>query len=312
MPAMAGYVNFSPDKDIPSLEEKVVLVTGGTAGLGRASIVALAKHNPAHIYFTGRNATAAQSLISDVATINPSVSLTFLEMDMTSLASVKAATKRFVHDRLDILMCNAGIMASPPGLSKDGFEMQFAVNHLGNAMVIQQVLPVLLRTAALPGADVRVVSLTSTGWRGHPKGGVLFDEVRTTQDGIGGSWIRYGQSKLANIVYAAELARRYPSILTVSVHPGVVETGLVTNLDPVRKAFVYAANFVQGTSIMKTEQGCYSQLWVAAGGKRDEMLNGAFYMPVGVLSNDKLDKTAKSQELAKRLWDWTADVLAKY
>jgi NAD(P)-dependent dehydrogenase (short-subunit alcohol dehydrogenase family) len=113
-------------------------------------------------------------------------------MDMLSLASVKAATKEFAHDRLDILMCNAGIMAVPPALSNDGFETQFAINHLAHAMMIQQLLPVLLQTAERPGSDVRVVCLTSLGWRGHPKGGVLYDEVRTPMDKFFGSWIRYG------------------------------------------------------------------------------------------------------------------------
>ncbi|KAK7757521.1 hypothetical protein SLS62_000536 [Diatrype stigma] len=205
-PHMSGHVDFSPDTDIPSLRNKVILVTGGTAGLGKASIEALAKHEPAHIYFTGRNATAAQSLISSITQSNPSVALTFLEMDMGSLSTVKAALKRFAHDRLDILMCNAGIMASPAGLSKDGFEIQFAINHLGNAMVIQQLLPILKKTAEEPGSDI----------------------------------------------------------------------------------------------------------WVAAAAKRDELVNGAFYMPVGVESNSMLDKTAKDDELARKLWEWTDEVLAKF
>jgi len=71
-------------------------------------------------------------------------------------------------------------------------------------------------------------------------------------------------------------------------------------------------NYLMGVSLLREEQGCYSQLWCAAGGKRNEMVNGAWYMPVGVMSNDKLDKTAKSLELATKLWDWTQDVLAKY
>lgn len=113
-------------------------------------------------------------------------------MDMLSLASVKATTNKFAHDRLDVLICNAGIMAVPPAVSKDGFETQFATNHLAHAMIIQQLLPVLLRTAERPGSDVRVVSLTSLGWRGHPAGGVLYDKVRTSMERFFGSWIRYG------------------------------------------------------------------------------------------------------------------------
>lgn len=176
---------------VPIVFQKLTSLLG-TAGLGKESVEALAKHEPAHIYFTGRNATAAQAIISNIAENNPSVPLTFLEMDMGSLSTVKAAMNRFAHDRLDILMCNAGIMASPAGLSKDGFEIQFAINHLGNAMVIQQLLPILNKTAEEPGSDVRMIALTSVGWRGHPRGGILFDELRTTQEGIAGSWIRYG------------------------------------------------------------------------------------------------------------------------
>lgn len=120
----------------------------------------------------------------------------------------------------------------------------------------------------------------------------------------------YSQAKLANIIYAAELSRRYPHILSVSVHPGVVKTGLVTNLPPVKRAFVGVTNWIQG--MLEPHQGCWSQLWVAAAAKRDELVNGAFYMPVGVESNSMLDKTAKDEMLARRLWEWTDEVLAKY
>ncbi len=121
------------------------------------------------------------------------------------------------------------------------------------------------------------------------------------------------QSKLANIVYAAELARRYPKIMCMSVHPGIVETGLVTDLPRWRKMAVYIPSFLMGkTPLLTPEQGCSSQIWCAAGAKREQLVNGAFYLPVGVLGNDKLDATAKSPELASRLWTWTQDVLAKY
>jgi len=124
----------------------------------------------------------------------PTASLTFVEMDLASLRSVRdAVAKTFTHDRLDVLMCNAGIMAAPPGLSADGYEVQFATNHLGHAMVVRQLLPVLLRTARQPGSDVRLLSLTSEGWASHPRPqGVVFDKLRTTQEGFLGSWVRYG------------------------------------------------------------------------------------------------------------------------
>ncbi|TVY83326.1 putative oxidoreductase [Lachnellula suecica] len=235
MDKMGGFVDFNPDKDIPSLERKVLFVTGGTAGLGSVTVRALAKHKPEHIYFSGRNKKAGESLIAEIRQTIPSCALTFLEMDLSSLASVKAAAQKFAHGRLDVLICNAGIMAKPPALSKDGYEIQFATNHIGHAMLIQQLLPAMLKTAAIPGADVRIVCLSSDGWASHPRGGIKFSELKTVQEGFYGAGIRYGQSKLANVVYAAELARRYPSITTVSIHPGVINTGLVTSLPYMRK-----------------------------------------------------------------------------
>ena len=153
---------------------------------------AFAHHEPRHIYFSGRNKKVAESLLAEIKTTKPSVSITFVEMDLTSLASVKAAAKMFTHNRLDLLMCNAGIMASPPALSKDGYEIQFATNHLGHAMLIKQLLPIMITTANGPDSDVRIVSLTSDGWKGHPADGVTFSSIRTTQDTFFGSWARYG------------------------------------------------------------------------------------------------------------------------
>ncbi|TGJ83890.1 hypothetical protein E0Z10_g4887 [Xylaria hypoxylon] len=311
MPSMSGFVNFTPEKDIPPLDGKVIFVTGGTAGLGKASIQALASRGASHIYFTGRNAKAGEALIAEMKRIHPSVGLTFLEMDFLSLASVKNSCDQFVHDRLDVLMCNAGVMFKPPALSKDGYEATFATNHLAHAMIIKKLLPTLLKTAEDPDADVRLISLTSEGWFGHPKEGVNFSTIQTTQNSLFGKLTRYGQSKLANIVYAAEVARRYPQIMAVSVHPGVVKTDLVNTLSLSEKALVYGGNLVKGVRMMEEEQGCLSQLWVAAGARRDQLVNGAYYRPIGVQSNSDLDKTATSEEFANKLWTWTDDALAK-
>ncbi|KAI1420881.1 putative short-chain dehydrogenase [Xylaria sp. FL1777] len=312
MPAMSGFVDFKPEKDIPPLNGKVFFVTGGTAGLGKNSVEALVKRGASHIYFTGRNVKAGEALIAEMKKTNPSVGMTFLEMDFLSLASVKKGCEKFIHDRLDVLMCNAGIMFKPPALSKDGFEATFATNHIAHALIIKKLLPTLLKTAESPGADVRLISLTSEGWGGHPKEGINFSTLQTTQSAAFGKFTRYGQSKLANIVYAAEVARRYPQIMAVSVHPGVVKTDLVNSLSFSEKALVYGANFVMGVKLMEEEQGCLSQLWVAAGARRDQLVNGSFYRPVGVLSNSELDKVATSQEFATKLWTWTDDALAKF
>jgi NAD(P)-dependent dehydrogenase (short-subunit alcohol dehydrogenase family) len=101
----------------------------------------------------------------------------------------------FNHDRLDLLMCNAGIMDVPPEVSVDGYEIHFATNHLGHSMLIQQLLPILLRTAEKPATDVRIVILTSLGWRIKSSAGIAYDTLETKQEGGLTSIYRYGYVK---------------------------------------------------------------------------------------------------------------------
>ncbi|KAK9371743.1 uncharacterized protein V1513DRAFT_428251 [Lipomyces chichibuensis] len=305
-----GGKSFNPDKDIPNLSGKVIFITGGTAGLGKESLVALAKHNPEHIYFSGRDSKRAAAVISDCKDAVPNINLTFIECDLASLASVETAAKQFtsISQRIDILMCNAGVMALPPGLTEDGYEVQFGTNHMGHALLVKLLLPTLLRTAEMADSDVRIIFLTSTAFRTHPKGGVVFKDLRTTQDsGVVGQWYRYGQSKLANILYAAELARRYPNITTVSIHPGIIATGLVGNLSLLNKGVVYLANL--GRVKSSVADGTWNQLW-AATEEKSKIVNGAYYEPVAILG--KLDKESKSEKLAEELWEWTEKELDAY
>ncbi|CAI6094941.1 unnamed protein product [Clonostachys chloroleuca] len=307
MPGLGGFTEFNPDKDIPSLAGKVILVTGGTNGIGKATVKAFAKHGPEHIYFTGRNSDAAASLTRELEVTHPGIKITFIEMDLSSLASVKASCTRFTHDRLDILVCNAGVLDVPLGVSTDGFEIHLATNHLGHAMLIKEMLPVLQNTAEAPGSDVRVVSLSSSGHFAHSKDGLFWDHIKTPMRDLRVTWARYGQSKLANLVYAAELARRYPKILSVSVHPGFVDTPMIHNSSLLARVAMYVGHWLKNIPQFTMDQGAFNQLWAAAGAKRDVLINGAYYTPIGVVG--ELDEVAKSEDFAKRLWDWTNEVL---
>ncbi|KAK9239521.1 hypothetical protein V1525DRAFT_339265 [Lipomyces kononenkoae] len=303
-------LDFSPTKDIPDLSGKVIFITGGTSGLGAASVLELAKHNPARIYFSGRNATNAQAIINKVHEEGSPTKVSFVNCDLGSLSSVKEAAESFIanESRLDILMCNAGIMATPPGLTSDGYEIQFGTNHLGHALLIKKLLPLLLHTAEMPSGDARIIVLSSLGFFLHPKSGIVFDSLKTIQDfGFFWGWRRYGQSKLANILYARELASRYPSLTSVSIHPGVVATGLIDNLSFANRLLVRVTNIGK---ILEPSQGIFNQLWAASADKK-QLVNGQFYEPVGLLSTS-LDKAAKDSELAANLWEWTEKELHKY
>ncbi|OJD32198.1 short-chain dehydrogenase reductase family [Diplodia corticola] len=307
MPSM----NFDPKKDIPDLSGKVIFITGGTSGLGTESVMQLAQHHPRAIYFSGRNSKSAEKVIETVQASTPDAPpLHFVQCDLASLQSVAAAAQRFLDqsDRLDILMCNAGIMAVPSGLTSDGYEVQFGTNHVGHALLIKKLLPLLDATSRQPNADVRIVLLTSLGFVMHPRGGIAFKGLKTVQDfAVFGPFVRYGQSKLANLLYARELARRYPHITTLAIHPGVVSTGIMEETKGVNKLVIYALARWQ---MVKAEEGAYNQLWAACGEVPKEM-NGQMYEPVGVLST-KLDKAAKDDMLAEQLWEWTEEELKNY
>lgn len=244
---------------IPSFKQRgryLIHPAAGTAGIGAEIVEELSKHAPGHIIFTGRNAKSAEAVTKRVQKAAPTAAITFIACDLASLASVKAAADKILAEfsRLDVFMANAGIMSKPAALSTDGYEIQFATNHLGHALLTQKLLPLLERTADLPGADVRVVYTSSTGFRA---GQLHFDRLKTTMDGPMGRGLRYSNSKLANILYAREVAKRHPKLLAFSVTPGVVGTSLVSDLTLTDRIIVYASQLGR---IRTPEQGSFNHL----------------------------------------------------
>ena len=307
-------LNFNPSTDIPSLSGKILLVTGGTAGLGRETILNLIKHEPARIYFSGRSQASANKLIAEAQETHPSVPVSFIQADLTSMASIKAAATDFLsHEtRLDILFANAGIMAHPPGLTKDGYEIQFGTNHMGHAALVKLLLPILQRTAETTG-DARIIWNTSLGYKAAST--IQFDRLKSPNSypspiGVMGEWLRYGQSKLANLLYARAFAQRYPTITSVAVHPGVSYTGLVESLGLFNRMFVYATT---ARTNISSEECAFNQQWAAtavkAKGER-AVESGVYYEPVGV--EGELTKAGADDNLATKLWDWTQKELAEH
>ncbi|KAF3360644.1 Histone H2A [Verticillium dahliae VDG1] len=159
-------VSFNPDKDIPDLSGRVILVTGGNIGIGKETVLQLSKHKPARIYLAARTESKAQAAIDEIRKTVPNAApISFLSLDLTSFDSIKKAAAEFLskEDRLDILINNAGIMATPNGTTKEGYEIQFGTNHVGHALLTNLLLPTLKRTAAAtsPPRDVRIVNISS-------------------------------------------------------------------------------------------------------------------------------------------------------
>ncbi|KAL2216959.1 putative short-chain dehydrogenase/reductase family protein [Thermoascus aurantiacus ATCC 26904] len=296
--------SFNPEKDINDLTGKVVFVTGANTGLGKETVLQLARHRPSVIYLAARNKTKAHNAIASIKeNLSSPVDIRYMPLDLASFKSIRAAAEKFTSecDRLDILVLNAGTMGNPPGTTEAGHEIQFGTNHVGHFLLTKLLLPTLLKTAAsaTPVPDVRVVTVSSVASQISPP----FEVMTSTSALLAEStWHRYAASKAANIAFAAELARRYPQILSVSVHPGVVASDLYETSSESR-AFLRYAKAVLAPLVMRTVRtGALNQLW-AAGAKRELLTNGAYYTPVGVIQ--KNNKHATDVELGKKLWEWT-------
>lgn len=298
---------FNPEKDIPDLSGKIILVTGGSSGLGKESVHQLAKHHPERIFLGARTAKRGNAAIEGVEAAVPAMKgkITYLEMDLSSFTSLKKAaeTLRSQTDRLDVLMNNAGLMAQPVGLTEDGYEVQFGANYMGPALFTRLLLPLLQSTAEKAGSDVRVVNLSSElGIRSSPKEGIILSRVKTDLADMG-SVTRYGQSKLADYYHTKSLARQHPEIKFVAIHPGVVNTGLFDDLKKRRPYFGGALVALGGVFLTNVHQGARAQLWASAAPK-DRVRSGGFYNS----SLKEYDNAIlKDEKLAQELEDWTEE-----
>jgi len=156
------------------------------------------------------------------------------------------------------------------------------------------------------------VILTSLGAGITTSAGIHFDQLKTTQANLGSmmsGYYRYGQSKIANILYARELAHRYPDLIAVAVHPGVVKTELVTTRGFGERAFISFSQWIQGAAVRTPEQGAWNSLWASTAAK-EKIKSGAWYEPVG--KPGRTMKFAQDDELAKKLYDWTEKELASW
>jgi len=167
------------------------------------------------------------------------------------------------------------------------------------------LLPLLQKTAGEHG-EARIIPISSLALVLAPRGhGIVFEDLKTTQAyWILGKWQRYAQSKLANLIYGRELARRYPEITTLIADPGPSNTGLVSSLGFLDKAIVYLGNI---NRFLDDDQGHWNQVWTV-GVSKSQAKQGEMYEPVGKLT-DGYTRWCLDEKLAARLWDWTEEEL---
>jgi NAD(P)-dependent dehydrogenase (short-subunit alcohol dehydrogenase family) len=281
-------------KNIPDQSNKVIVITGASSGLGKEAIRVLAQKN-ARIIMAVRNVEKGEAVASEIRTDFPAANIHVHPLDLGSLKSIKSFSENFTNsfDHLDILINNAGVMACPYSKTEDGFEIQMGTNHLGHFALTGQLMPLLKSTK-----HSRVVVTSSVAHRqGNIDFGDLNWEKRKYKTGKA-----YGDSKLANLYFAYELAKRqsentYAPTVTIA-HPGWTKT----NLDRHSGLFQFLGNIVAQTVQMGTLPSLRAAIDNNAksgdyfGPSRRMELRGH---PILVQSN----KLSHDSEKAKKLWE---------
>jgi NAD(P)-dependent dehydrogenase (short-subunit alcohol dehydrogenase family) len=288
---------------LPRLDGKIIVVTGANSGIGYEAARGLASAG-AHVVLACRSEQGANDAIAKIHGEHPSAKLSFLPLDLSNLASVRAFADAFgkAHDRLDVLINNAGVMALPYRKTADGFEMQFGTNHLGHFALTGLLLNRIVRAA-----PSRVVTVSSDM---HKTGKIRFDDLQW-EHGYQ-RWLAYGQSKLANLLFAYELERRIEarglSVRSVACHPGYAATNLQTAAARMESSS-FSEKLWRGMNSLfaqPMEMGALPTLFAAAA---PEVRGGDYIGPDGFMEvrgypvKVKSNKRSHDTEVARRLWE---------
>ncbi|KAJ3196067.1 hypothetical protein HK101_010168 [Irineochytrium annulatum] len=292
---------FTPEQ-LPDLTGKVAVITGASSGLGKESTLALAKKG-ARVVMACRSVSKAEGVAEEIRKTATGAKLDVMELDLSSLASVRKFAEEYKRRRLPIhiLLNNAGGIQDKYTETKDGIETQFGQNHVGHFYLTALLLPILEDTAK--SGPVTIVNVSSMA-HSFEKGlnlDKINDEKSYTAMGA------YGRSKLANILFSVELQRRLEAkgqhnIFVNSIHPGGVATDFF-RAESVGGWSPYLRTAV-GLFFATPAQGAYTQVYASASPEIVEKnLKARYFVPTAALAEPSA--TAKDAELARKLWDWT-------
>ena len=257
--------------DIPSLAGRTAVVTGSNSGLGLITARELARAG-ATVVIACRNTSKGDAAAATIrAAVGPDAALDVRALDLASLASIREFAEALApeYPSVDLLINNAGVMAPPRRLTADGFESQFGTNHLGHFALTGLLLPMLLAADA-----ARVVSVSSGA---HRMGSMKWDDLQ--REHRYNNWLAYGQSKLSNLLFCFELARRCVeadvALRSLAAHPGYSATNLqFTGPRPHEAALMWFTNKVFAQS---ADMGALPTLYAAVA----DLPSGSFVGPDG-------------------------------
>jgi NAD(P)-dependent dehydrogenase (short-subunit alcohol dehydrogenase family) len=279
---------------------KVVLITGGNAGIGRETAVGLARKG-AHVVFTSRDAARGSEALADIKRRSGSASVDVMSLDLASLASVREFASAFLdrYDRLDVLIDNAGLVLGSRTVTEDGYETTFQVNHLGHFLLTE-----LLRDRLVASAPSRVIVVSSDAHK-SARNGLDFDDLQSERKYS--SFGVYGKTKLANILFTRELARRLDGtgVTVNAVHPGFVasrfgrdgDTGLLGRIAmPLVRPFA-----------LNAEKGARTSIYLASD-PAVEGITGAYWVKCAPVAPSD---AAQDAGAARKLWDASEQLVSR-
>ncbi len=291
-PSGFGYASTAEEvTDGLDLRGRRILLTGCNSGLGAESMRVLAARG-ATVLGAARSIEKAREACEAVTgdTIPVACDLSEPESVRACVATVKALGP------LDVILCNAGVMALPTLERKYGYELQFFTNHVGHFLLVTGLLDALTPTA-------RVVMLSSGAHKAAPPAGIAFDNLNGERGYA--AWAAYGQAKLANLLFARELALRFAGTTKVAnaLHPGVIATNLGRHMNP---AVRLGLTVMRPLFMKSTPQGAATQCWAAAHPDAGRH-NGAYFSDCNVAKSSPYGEDAR---LAAALWARTEEIVA--
>ena len=286
--------------DIPDQTGRIAIVTGANSGLGYQTTLALAEKQT-HVIMACRNKEKGAAAYRKIRQQHPKAAVTVMALDLADLASISQFADAFLtqYNRLDLLINNAGIMIPPRRHTVDGFELQLGTNHLGHFALTGHLLERLLKQP-----NSRIVTISSVvahiGW-------MWFDDLMSQR--WYNRWLAYGQSKLANLLFALELQRRLLAVnattLSVAAHPGGSNTNLqYTGVGLDNSLFQKLLMLLFNPFLQSPKMGALPQLYAAtaAGVQGGDYYGPALLELSGYPAKAGFPWAAKSQDAARRLW----------
>jgi NAD(P)-dependent dehydrogenase (short-subunit alcohol dehydrogenase family) len=274
-----------------SLDGKTILVTGCTSGLGQESCRVLSMRG-VRILGTARTLEGAGRACAGFGNQAEGFAC-----DLSDPASVRGCVERIRNRgcRLDAIICNAGIMALPELQKAHGYEMQFFTNHIGHFLLVTELLDSMAE-------ECRLVVVSSSYHTLAPRGGIRFDNLKGERGY--NAWTAYGQSKLANVLFAAEFQRRFAGSRrsACSLHPGVIPTNLARNTGSVAQSLL---GMVAPLFLKTIPQGAATQVYAAVHPAAGA-LAGRYLADCNAT---KPGRNAEDPELASRLWEVSERIL---